>query len=101
MPSLQGESGCGTLERVRRQCRSGVVGGGWAVRPERSAGAMTGGACKPGKAFGFYCGCIMKDSWCTRVAEEGHDLIHMLQRLPLMPWEESTVGRLEGKPGDQ
>lgn len=72
------------------------MGDGWAGRPERKAGAMTGRACKPGKACGVYSGCITKSSRCGGVIEEGHDLIHILQRPPLMPWEESIVGRLKG-----
>lgn len=41
----------------------GVVGDGWEVRPKRKAEAIAGRACfKPGKAFGFFSGCIMKAS---------------------------------------
>lgn len=64
-------------------------------------GPWQAGLVNPGKTFGFYSGCIMKASWCGGLAEEGHDLIHILQRLPLMLWEESVIGRPEWKPGEE
>lgn len=69
MQSLQGWRELGTLEEVRGQSRSSAAGDGWAVRPEREAGAVAGRACKPG--IGFYSGCDMKAPWSGALAEEG------------------------------
>lgn len=64
---------------------------------------MAGRACKPRKDIWILLWLYHEgvEDWCGGLAQEGHDLIHILQRLPLMLWEESVVGRPEWKPGEE